>query len=436
MSLRSLVWKEVMDLIRDPRLVFGLIVLPLILFGVMGGVTRYMMEEASREASPSSMKIGVVDLDSTELSRALYSYLSRMTASTVPMEDGDPGELVSEARRAGLSGVVVIPPGFGGNITAGIPARVEVYTYIRELSMAETGRISALQGLVESFSQVIRAMEAERLNVSAGYLSDPLRLDFKAFVGDKGFTASQAEALTGILFTVVYAPLLVVGYAASISVSTIGVEKEEHTLEVLLTLPIKRSNIVTAKLVGGLVVSVIASLSTLTGFYVYTSSIISGSGSSSGGIGVSAILPRDPLTLSITMLSLLSTIIGVTLLAMLLGSLGRDVRSSQGLAGIVWAMVFSVGYLLAAVNMYGLPTPARYALASLPTAAPVIAVKLLFTGDTVLPLYSMAAQLGWSMLFYHLFSRVLESEMLVTGTVLHGLVFWKKMVSKLNLGRR
>lgn len=62
--------KELKDLLRDPKIVIGMIVVPLVLFPAMGAMFRTGIESAGSET-----QIGIIDLDNQMLSEAFVTAL-------------------------------------------------------------------------------------------------------------------------------------------------------------------------------------------------------------------------------------------------------------------------------------------------------------------------------------------------------------------------
>ncbi|MEB3755452.1 MAG: ABC transporter permease [Desulfurococcales archaeon] len=408
-----LVKKEILDLLRDPRIILGMIILPLVMFGVLGEVMSYGTQQAIYVAQPTNMRIVVIDRDHTNASEDLISYLKSMTRETVILRNipKDPGTF---AEINGYTGVVVIPKGFDYNLSKGLPGKVIVYTYMREVSIAEASRITSLVGLVSGYGGIVKSRFASQVNVSTAFLNNPVWTVGIVSMGGKVYSSAQVNALTGLLFSIVFAPLIVVGYASQIAATTMGVEKEEHTLEVLLSLPLNRKSIVVAKLSGSIVISILATLGLSAGLYLYIDSV----GGLSGAGGMPLDLMRNVLTaysLSTITIALIIGVLLATSLSMLLGIFGKDVRSSQSMAGIIWTLVFVVGYGLAMIQFSTLNNSMKYIIAATPLAAPVLALKLSMTGINEYVWISILFHIVETALVLYALSKVISSEILITG---------------------
>src|SRR4030042_4590233 len=107
----TILLKELKELMRDPKILIGMIVLPLIMFPVMGLVMGYAVETAQSEALKSTLL--VVDNDGGDWSNAFVNYTSYgmkvvVINNTTPQQVVDQGLLTQN----NCSMFVLIPQGF------------------------------------------------------------------------------------------------------------------------------------------------------------------------------------------------------------------------------------------------------------------------------------------------------------------------------------
>ncbi|TRO53238.1 hypothetical protein E2P61_01850, partial [Candidatus Bathyarchaeota archaeon] len=70
----SILVKELKELMRDPKILVGMIVVPLVIFPVMGLVLGYAVESAQEEAQKATLL--VVNNDGGEWSQTFIGYLN------------------------------------------------------------------------------------------------------------------------------------------------------------------------------------------------------------------------------------------------------------------------------------------------------------------------------------------------------------------------
>jgi len=72
-GLRNIVQKEVKELIRDPRILLGIILVPLLIFPLMGFMMRVSTEAAME--SMRNISVAVIDRDKGAFARNLINFL-------------------------------------------------------------------------------------------------------------------------------------------------------------------------------------------------------------------------------------------------------------------------------------------------------------------------------------------------------------------------
>ena len=108
--------KELKELMRDPKILIGMIVLPLIMFPVLGLVMGYAVQTAQTEAQRAT--ILVVDNDNGNWSQIFVGYLNN-TMNVKVINNTSPQSVIDQGLLAhyNSSTFVVIPAGFSDNIT-------------------------------------------------------------------------------------------------------------------------------------------------------------------------------------------------------------------------------------------------------------------------------------------------------------------------------
>ncbi len=108
--------KELKELMRDPKILIGMIVLPLIMFPVLGLVMGYAVQTAQTEAQRAT--ILVVDNDNGNWSQIFVGYLNN-TMNVKVINNTSPQSVIDQGLLAhyNSSTFVVIPSGFSENIT-------------------------------------------------------------------------------------------------------------------------------------------------------------------------------------------------------------------------------------------------------------------------------------------------------------------------------
>ena len=116
-GFRNILIKELKELIRDPKILIGIIIIPIVMFPALGLVIGYAEQTAIEQAQKTSLL--VLNNDGGNWSQALISYLKAAGAETTIANDLTPQQLVDQGLLAknNATQFVEIPQGFTENFT-------------------------------------------------------------------------------------------------------------------------------------------------------------------------------------------------------------------------------------------------------------------------------------------------------------------------------
>ena len=134
-KLWALVLKEIKELVRDPKILIGVILMPVIIFPIMGSAIQISQESVQRAVMGASFAVWTDD--DGFVTDALLSYLYRNN-TVVPVEAATLEEALLSFTSTDSAALVYIPNGYNDNITQGIQGQLKVYANLRNLNMAET----------------------------------------------------------------------------------------------------------------------------------------------------------------------------------------------------------------------------------------------------------------------------------------------------------
>lgn len=415
--LRVLVVKELKDLLRDRKLLIGMILAPLLIYVAMGAVMSFSIRESMRaveERVEKGVELGLMDLDKGPYSTLLRQFLERfMRARIVEVEPGPPSKVLRKLIAKRVPALLVVPRGFSRNISRGLRGFLEVYVEIGDLSISSMALAGVYSSIPERFSQYLSTIIiSNSSSVNPVFAKDPVGGVSKALFAGSEVDMALLQSMMGQAFMLPIAPMLVVGYAASLAAMSIGVEKEEKTLEVLLSLPIGRRGIVLAKLTSSLAIAALSSVSMMVGLAYYISSVSTSIG---GGFGTSIFGFVGPEGLAMFAAAVFLSVLLASTLGLYLGSFGEDVRSAQSMVGFVW-IVATVPLYLAMFSDLALDPPQRLlAIASIPFTAPLMVLKALVSSRLLYAAVSMASELLVLILVILLLAKRFEGEKLLVG---------------------
>ncbi len=407
MSLKPLTLKEIKSLVRDRTFLASLIITPLILLS-MGAVESHMVNKAVKEESLAivKMKIAIAVEDKGDVAEKLALALKDKSNNIQLFEvkKVDPLRLFKE----GFSAVLVIPEGFSENITSGKQGVIDVYLKGQGAGISMTART---QGLDSAVRIALGKALSETLGIPETLFLSPLRIRSFVFIPSLGVLNSrEASSLMWLPLSIGMILLVLAIVVAQLSALSMSFEREEKTLELLLSLPISRSSIIFSKISGAFLVSLIEVVVFSASIIGYLKLI-----ASSGGVEIGPALKilESPKTLTLLSGSMVVVLFFISALAMLLGMFGKDPRTSQSISTSVVAPLALIGYF---ITLGGIPGgSAGFVVASLPITPVVISILAPLQGKTFLALYSIGVNTVYMIISIYALAKVASGERLLIG---------------------
>ncbi|MEM2069317.1 MAG: ABC transporter permease [Nitrososphaerota archaeon] len=425
MSLRALIHKELKELLMEKTILVGVILMPLLLFPTIGGILSFTMIETTRTGDIETITLAVNDLDKGTYSKLLVDKIKENKVEIISAED--PRSL-DELFDKGVVAYLEIPKDFTEKISEGEKSKVYVYYNVKTVKISSLVSVSKISGILSNAYQSISRKLAEERGVDLDFLSNPIQEESNTFYRGDILNYSPTIMVNTILSTVYGLPLvalIVVALTATISATSIGLEKEAKTLEILLTLPISRLKILFAKMLASTIIALIGMFSFVAGFGIYLMLAFSRIGNlgelSSQGENFGVYAP----TVSILSLSssgaviLMLTIFVAMLLTMsigiLVGVLAEDVRGSQQLVGAATFLpMFPAFFLTAFINIDELAFPASHIMMLNPYTHFFRAIDYVYAGKYLEALSATAVTGLFTLVFLTISAWLFSGEKLIT----------------------
>ncbi|MDN5321485.1 MAG: type transport system permease protein [Thermococcaceae archaeon] len=410
-----LVMKELKDLLRDKGLIFGIIIVPLIIYPALGQMMQVGFEQAQEET-----KVVLVNLDEGQYGDLLIKALE--TAPNVTLTKIDAlsiDEAIRKAQEKNYNMIVIIPKNFSKAIENNQKAQVEVYGIIRGISGGMREAVS--EGRINAVPTVLNEYLA-KLKIQQNMEGDPEAIlkpiDAKSFTVIKGRVVAippslVANLITSQSFSMPIVIFIMIILVAQMSAGSMAMEKENKTLETLLTLPVKRITIVAGKMVGTAVIGIIAAIAYMIGMRNYLGSLTS---SAQVGITLEELgLTVTPQGAALFVLIMFLAMIFALSFAMLLAVFAEDTKSANTVvsAGIM-PLTFPT-FILMFADLETLPLAIKYLLLAIPFSHPILASRAMLMGEYS-TMYASAVYLGvLSVLMLLITARFFTTEKLLTA---------------------
>jgi ABC-2 type transport system permease protein len=410
----NLLVKEIRELVTK-QLIFSL-VFTMALFYFIGNITKAEVKKVT-----GKQKISVFDLDKSAMSQALLGGLQMVNFEIDNVAAGSKEAAVEAVRRGTSSVLVVIPAGFGESLSKFEPKEIETYAFLRTLSLIGIRKSEILRGVISAMNGYLsdNFLKAKIPDIDPKALKTPIKSRDFIIIKNRqaegsaaaiaGFVSSQSVFIPVIL-------MMIIIYSSQMVISAIAMEKQNKTLETLLTVPISRTSIVTAKMLSSGIVGLISAFFYMVGYRYFFAGFTSDLGSSPAIKGVA-----DKLGLSMSGNGLL--VLGVSLflailcalaLATILGVLAEDFRSAQSLIMPVILLVMIPYFLTLFSDIQSLGLPAKILLLAIPFSHSFLAVQNMFLGNTSAVLFGMLYMLLFFGVLVVLAGKIFSSDKVLT----------------------
>ena len=349
-GFRNILIKELKELIRDPKILIGIIIIPIVMFPALGLVIGYAEQTAIEQAQKTSLL--VLNNDGGNWSQALISYLKAAGAETTIANDLTPQQLVDQGLLAknNATQFVEIPQGFTENFTkhfagdTNIMAVVNVYGEFTIGGVFSNIGSSGITSLVYNFNRYVApdVLLTTQSSIIKGEIQqnvDPATLS--------SLLLSQSIILPITI-------MILLTYSMQIAATSVAMEKEEKTLETLLTVPVDRFSILMGKLSSSALVAGLGAITYLIGYSYLFGSITSGVPTTGTSLDL-ATLGLAPTAFGYFLLgiSLFVTLLAGLALAVIMSAFAEDVRGATALVGYVYPLIFipSLALIYIDINM-------------------------------------------------------------------------------------
>ena len=415
-GLRNVVAKEVKELIRDPRILLGIILVPLLMFPLMGFMIRISQEAATE--SMRNISVAIIDIDNDFFAQNLTDILKfygNFKVKTLSASSID--EVARDVQDSNVTAVIVIPEDFSENITDGVRAELEVYGVFRGGGIAESGTFSVVSNLLQLFEQILIEQALVDASLEPDIVLDPVNISAKSIVKgepvDMNPDALFAVAMSQF-FGFPFAIMMLIILAMQLAATSVASEKEEKTLETLLSLPISRFTVLIGKLTGSVIVAALGAVATIVGVIYYVGSITFGAPTQMT-VDLNAIgLAPGLFGYAILGVSLFVSLLSALALAVVVSVFAEDVRGAQSLLGFVYLPLFIPMIVLMFADINTLPLTIRIILLAIPFTHPMLAARAMTTGDYFTAIWGIGYVTVFTLVILYVAARIFATEKILT----------------------
>jgi ABC-2 type transport system permease protein len=251
-------------------------------------------------------------------------------------------------------------------------------------------------------------------------------------IGDRDALASVGEVMGFITQQTTFIPIVlfvVIMLAAQMIATTIASEKENKTLETMLSMPVSRTSIIGAKMVAASMVALLSAVAYMYGMRSFMDGLTSwlgAGGSPFGAGGEGEALSQLGLQLgggdyAILGLALFMAILVALAVAVILGAFAENVKAVQALMAPLMVMIMIPYFLTLFVDIEQVSPVIKWLVLAIPFSHPFMTAPNLFLGNYAVVFMGIAYEFVWFVVLVVLAGRIFSSDRILT--------------MKLNMGR-
>jgi ABC-2 type transport system permease protein len=388
--------------------------IPLVVIAIVFALVGQMIGNVG-ETMEEKPVIGIVDRDAGDFSDIAMSVLTEK--GEVIYDGSDAEEGLEEVREGDGVALLVIPENFSQSIDANQPGEIEIYWIMKGAGMMDSISSGVVEGLIQAVNQGISTKLIQQDNSSDPVLvlAPTTRVETTFFKGKEieGLSASQlGNVLSSQSIVIPIVIMMLIIMSGSSVISSMGMEKENKTLETLLTMPVRRSHVVIGKMVGSALVGMIMAAIYMIGFSRYMSSFqISDINLADFGLALSM---QDYLLVGV---SLFTALLAGLSLCIVLGTFAKDYRSAQTLIFPITALAMISVFITMFKDFDTIPAILRILVFAIPFSHPMMAMRALVMDNYSLVIGGIAYTAVFTVIMVAVAVRIFNSDRLLTGRV-------------------
>lgn len=403
--------KELRELIT-PQTVIPIVLIVLVFIGLGKVITQ----QTKQQNKPQPVL--VIDNDNSTASAAAVKLLGQAgLAVTLEHQASLPNFASPMSEKA----VILIPQGFGKDLSKGLRATIETYTLQNGFTIARLADATLASDAVAQANTALSAAHLKEVlpKEDTAALLAPINDEPHMVVSGKVANIDPVKVVDYLSSQIALVPVvlfIVIVFAGQMVATAMANEKENKTLETLLSVPISRTTIVGAKmLAAGIVASITAVL------YVYGLHSVQSSftGAQSVDAATTTAINQLGLTLSPTSylmlgIALFLGILTALAIALVLGAFADNIKSVQSLLMPLMVLLL-IPYLASlVVDVQTLPNVFKVILYAIPFTYTFQAMPNLYAHSYGLVLLGSLYELAFFVVFMLLAAKLFSSDQLLT----------------------
>lgn len=442
MKFGNLLKKELSELITKQAIISMIFVL--VLFVFMGQIMGRSMEKGFDTST-----LNICIKDDSDFTKNVINRIKADETTELNIVDIQSDNYYDELERLDLKYVVIIPEGYGDTIVN--EKKSGQLIFASKVSLGFSAAMSSISSS-DAVSTIVDNSADEAMESIYGLTAEDVALitspantvEFSAANG-KSVEISAAAVSSIVMMESMIAPFAIfflLLLASQMIMTAISTEKIDKTLETLLSTPVSRMTVLTAKMVAAIISALLNAVFMIVGFGIYMVSIMGGamSGATNGSANISDIAGMTNVPDTGALTDVLSTadaisqlgfslsgmdilLFGLQLfltlaiglsISLILGAAATDVKSVQTLVMPIMIAVMIPFFVTMFMDFGEMPVAAKVIMFLIPFTHSYIALTNLLSGDMIMYWGGLAYQIVFFAVCMFLAVRMFTSDKLFT----------------------
>lgn len=423
-ALSNILKKEIRELLT-PAIILP-VVFVAILFSSLGGAIGGIEDEISEPPIVGLIveDTGVFGQDAATIIRQNAKVIYNST-SISDVEEG-----VAKIQQEEGNALIHIPGNFTEHIQNNTKSTLNVYWVMKGAGVFDTLSSVSLEGILSSINRNIStSLISHNTSVNASVVLQPTsRFEITYFKGKElpGVSPGTiANVLTQQSLFIPIIMMLIILMAGNMVITSMAFEKENKTLETLLTLPVKRTSIVTGKIAASAIVGLLLSVVYMFGMGSYLGSL-TGLSTPEAGVALPATLfSFTTIDVILIGVSLFITLIAALAFCMLLGTMAKNYKSVQTLIFPVVMLTIIPMFITMFADFDTLPFAFQALVFAIPFSHPMMAPRALLFNNYALVIGGIVYVAIVAVIIIAIVVWIFKTDRLLTGSIR-----WRTVIEK------
>lgn len=275
----------------------------------------------------------------------------------------------------------------------------------------------AVEGLIAYINtNISRELITQNSTVNASFVLSPTIRQETTYFKDREFVGISPNTISSMLSSqsllIPIVIMMIIIMAGGIVITSMALEKENKTLETLLTLPVKRTSIVSGKIIAAAVIGLILAVIYMIGMQFYFSGFQFSVGVNLETYGI-VLTSMDFIWIG---LSLFLALIAGLALCMLLGTFAKNYKSAQTLTFPITMLAMIPMFITMFADFDTLPMALKIFTFAIPFSHPMLAPRALLFHDYTLVIGGLIYVAVFAIITISIVVWIFKTDRLLVGT--------------------